>query len=491
MEKDAAAAVPRFMRAMLRRNTDPERARETPSAEDSKYQMRNLSAGCLSVLLILVLDNHQRAVARASGLRSLRMLTEGLQTRSLVTDVLLPLAPALQTPWLVDRHVLTHLSTVGCDITQAVTVAFRSLMSRLLHIIREMCRSQGGRGEDVTKLIRPGGTAINNDMAEAQCSARTGNSSRLCDHRTLLVLLDILGLTIHPEDWSFMESADVVGAIALVAGLSAVQGEGTPEGGPPARATNCGGIIKAGDMKTKGSCDSYMQVHETPAKQPRLLATCHTAAWILLRALILQLHRVASTIGMGSVVGAASPEAESAPLASVLDVLRTDLNQCILRLKSEITCTLGKQERKPGRGGWVGSRPRDRKLSQAILDFAPPLIGGFSDLPHHTRVSCGGTAPGVAGSHKRRCQELVSSPRRLMNMDDGLMFSAEDVLSNPRSADFSITFWLLLLQDRTGHHRTVLARGCGSERWPVILLRNTDNRLEVDVLLRIHEARKL
>ncbi|CAN0510075.1 unnamed protein product, partial [Ectocarpus sp. 12 AP-2014] len=30
-----------------------------------------------------------------------------------------------------------------------------------------------------------------------------------------------------------------------------------------------------------------------------------------------------------------------------------------------------------------------------------------------------------------------------------------------------------------GHHRTVLARGHGSERWPVVLLRNTDNRLEV------------
>ncbi|CAM9106802.1 unnamed protein product, partial [Hapterophycus canaliculatus] len=114
-----------------------------------------------------------------------------------------------------------------------------------------------------------------------------------------------------------------------------------------------------------------------------------------------------------------------------------------------------------------------------ILEFAPPLIGGFPDSPPHDGGTAAGKAYGVGASHKRRSQELVSGPRRFMNMEDGLIFPAEHVLSNPRGSDFSITFWLLLAQDRTGHHRTVLARGQGSERWPVVLLRNTDNRLEV------------
>ncbi|CAM9290375.1 unnamed protein product, partial [Chrysoparadoxa australica] len=109
---------------------------------------------------------------------------------------------------------------------------------------------------------------------------------------------------------------------------------------------------------------------------------------------------------------------------------------------------------------------------QEEMRVAVAAIGTESSLSH--------VGLGIKShSNRRRCQELVHAPRRLMHMEDGLSFPGEQMLSNPKGSDFSITFWLLLLQDCTGQHRTVLARGHKSVRWPVVLLRDTDCRIEV------------
>ena len=47
------------------------------------------------------------------------------------------------------------------------------------------------------------------------------------------------------------------------------------------------------------------------------------------------------------------------------------------------------------------------------------------------------------------------------------------------SGDFSLCLWVLLARSATGSHRTLLTRGRGAERWPAVLLRDTDCRLEV------------
>jgi len=86
---------------------------------------------------------------------------------------------------------------------------------------------------------------------------------------------------------------------------------------------------------------------------------------------------------------------------------------------------------------------------------------------------------GILPSHRKRCQELIGSPRRFMNMEDGFVFPAEHLLANPRGSDFSITFWLYLTQDSTGKYRTILTRGQRSERWPVVMLRDVDRRIEI------------
>jgi hypothetical protein len=47
------------------------------------------------------------------------------------------------------------------------------------------------------------------------------------------------------------------------------------------------------------------------------------------------------------------------------------------------------------------------------------------------------------------------------------------------SGDFSLCLWVLLARGPTGSHRTLLTRGRGAERWPAVLLRDADCRLEV------------
>ena len=66
-------------------------------------------------------------------------------------------------------------------------------------------------------------------------------------------------------------------------------------------------------------------------------------------------------------------------------------------------------------------------------------------------------------------------------MENGLYVNADSLLASPKGGDISITFWLRLTQDSTGHHRTLLARGHKTESWPVLLLRDLDRRIEVIV----------
>lgn len=454
------AAIPRFVRAMLRRASDAERQPELS---------RSGGEGCLLILLVLVLDNHQRAVARAAGIKAFNALVGSVKTRSLLADVLLPLAPAMQTPQLVDRHVLSHLAAVGGGVTRGVTTAFQALLSELLRLLWQTCRLREGRAEDTSSCVAGGVTTWNELAQTNECKS---SMPRWFDARTVLVLLEVWGLTITPEDWRFMETAGVIGALSHVAAapLSA-------SGHITAGGERCDDLTKEDEAASRKGRASQRQDKAAPTDQRhRPLATCRAAAWTLFRALIIQLHGVPTTTSFAA--------NDPSQLDSIVEVLRTELTKCVTKAKIKSSVADGEPECGVRRGGGAGRQYRDRTPSQAILEFAPPLIGGFPDSPPHGRGTTTSKVYGAGPSHKRRCQELVSGPRRLMNMEDGLTFPAEHVLSNPRGLDFSITFWLLLAQDRTGHHRTVLARGHGSERWPVVLLRSTDNRLEVRAAVR-------
>lgn len=475
MWKDTVAAVPSFVRAMLRRNSETvEQLTLSKHGGGTTVASDNASVGCLLVLLILVMDNHQRAVTRASGVRSFCSLVGLVRTRSLLADILLPLAPAMQTPRLVDRHILSHLGAVGGRVTLGVTAAFQALLSDLLRLLEQSYRSQRGEREKATSP-----TTVNGKVATwgelVQTSESKNSMPRCFDIRTILLLLEVWGLTIRPEDWRFMEAVGVIGAISQVSAVPfAVSGHVTVEGGTGGE--RCGEPLREDEVTSRKARASQRQ--EKPAasdQRHRPLAICRAAAWTLFRVLIIQLN---GKTPKTSVVGKDPPQVDS-----IVEVLRTELANCITKTKSKSSVAPHAQECGSRRGGGTDRQCRDRTPSQAILEFATPLVGGFPDSPQHGRGTANGRVYRTGTSHKRRCQELVSGPRRLMNMEDGLIFPAEHVLSNPRSSDFSITFWLRLAQDRTGHHRTVLARGSGSERWPVVLIRNTDNRLEVRTAL--------
>ncbi|GMH96967.1 hypothetical protein TrST_g6277 [Triparma strigata] len=81
--------------------------------------------------------------------------------------------------------------------------------------------------------------------------------------------------------------------------------------------------------------------------------------------------------------------------------------------------------------------------------------------------------------HRKRCQELIGSPKQFCGSEDGMKFGPELLLHNSKGSDFSIAFWLYLTQDSTGKHRSLVVRGHKQERWPIILLRPQDRRLDI------------
>ncbi|CAM9751893.1 unnamed protein product [Scytosiphon promiscuus] len=472
IRKETVAAVPRFVRAMLRRRANTKRRDPLGDRGGVAVTHDDGSVGCLSVLLVLVLDNHQRAFARLCGIRTFCALVGLVRTRSILADILLPLAPAMQAPHLVDRHILSHLSSVGDGVLLGVTKAFRALLSEVAKLLEQSCRTRDGESEGTFSSSNAQGSIITwHELTRARgCK---GQMPSWFDHHTILALLEIWGLTVRPEDWEFLAAIGVMRIVSRVAAAPfAMDGYSTVEDN--ARSERCGDPTREDEGFSRNVRATQRREKASPLDQRcRPVATCRAAAWTLFRALTIQLHGIALDTG---IFGRASLD-----VRPIMQVLRTELTSCVAKRKSQSGCAITdtKSERGGRRGGAASRQHRDRTPSQAILEFATPMIGGFPDSPSRGRGTAAGKIYGVGASHKRRSQELVSGPRRLMNMEDGLTFPAEHVLSNPRGSDFSITFWLLLAQDRTGHHRTVLARGYGSERWPVLLLRNTDNRLEV------------
>lgn len=468
--EETVTTVPRFIRAMLRRKADVGESHQQSRGEERNCHSRD-SVECPRVLLLLILDNHQRAAARASGLRFLCVLAHALRDCSLLADALIPLVPALQTPRLVDRHILTHLQGVSHRITGMVKETFEVLLGGFVNILREFCLAR-----DVMRNMNDEKTSVKTEtetLVQRNESDVDGGTHRNIDCRTVFILLKIWGLTIRREDWNFIEATGIIGVAAKVATQSETNTLPKSDAGVNSAVKRIGDKKKVDDRFSRNCRATRPQAHgSNKQEQSSISVLCHSTARTLFRSLIIQLP---GTVHIPNNILFAEP----LQLSSIFDVLHGELNLCVSRAKSK-TKHLGHEWRRGSSRGGDIKHYRDRTRAEAILEFASPLIGGFSDSPPHVRATPRGPGLGTGAlSHKRRCQELIDSPRRLMNMEDGLIFPAEKVLSNPRGSDFSITFWLLLGQDRTGHRRTVLARGQGRERWPVILLRGTDNRLEV------------
>lgn len=468
--EETVTTVPRFMQAMLRRKTDVGESRQQSRGDERNCHSRD-SVECPRVFLVLILDNHRRAAARASGLRFLCVLAHALRARSLLADALIPLVPALQTPRLVDRHILTHLQGVSRRVTVMVKETFQVLLGDFVNILREFCLARDTMrhmNDEETSMKTETGTLIQRNESDVD-----SGTHRNVDCRTVLVLLKIWGLTVRREDWSFVGATGIIGVAATVATQSETNTLPKSDAGVNSAVKRIGDNTKVDEGISRNYRATCPQAHGSNEQdESSISVVCHSAARTLFRSLIIQLP---GTVHILTHILSVEP----LQLSSIFEVLHGELNHCVSRAKSKAK-NLGRESRHGSSRGEGSTHDRDRTRAEAILEFAPPLIGAFSDSPPHVRATPRGPGLGTGGlSHKRRCQELINSPRRLMNIEDGLIFPAEQVLCNPRGSDFSITFWLLLGQDRTGHRRTILARGKGSERWPVVLLRGTDNRLEV------------
>jgi hypothetical protein len=224
----------------------------------------------------------------------------------------------------------------------------------------------------------------------------------------------------------------------------------------------------------------------TLKEKDRRAKQCVNASWLLLRILASQLPGISEDPGPCAAGGPPLNQSTcssslllcriswSLLLRPVFEVLREETRESILHVRSFTRGPLLAPP--PGcnpLGSATGSSGRD--------DQSQAQNGQHSNANVSDRsggAGCGNRA-NLALAHRKRCQELIGNPRRFMNMEDGFVFPAEHLLSNPRGSDFSITFWLYLTQDSTGKYRTILTRGHKAERWPVVMLRDVDRRLEV------------
>jgi hypothetical protein len=381
---------------------------------------------CKSFLL-MVLESHRRAATRQHGLIAFHVLLTSLKTQSLGVDVLQSLAPALRYH-APTGHYLSGLDALGKTPATAVREAFNTLFSELLNKLN-ICIAEDEMGRSA-----PNPSAI---------------THQVIDSHQFLLLCDVWGLKYRESDWPFIAHVGVLDTVRqLILRLERQLAATTSE---PLASRSPASTVPSG--RNRRNVSLAMKQRE------RRLQHCITSAWSLYRLVACQLadlgllHSSEERIGKASLLNSlgmigGTPQALMQPYASTagswFDLLSPCFDVFLLEMKYGLTQM---------------SLPPDSQCASSVL--------GDKDKTEAQR-------PG----HRRRCQEIITAPRRFVNMEDGMQIPAEQLLANSKGPDFSITFWLYLSQDSTGKRRTILTRGYKNERWPVILLRD-DRRLEV------------
>ena len=230
---------------------------------------------------------------------------------------------------------------------------------------------------------------------------------------------------------------------------------------------------------------SLLKEKERRAKQ------CISSAWLLLRLLASRIPGIENSRAQKqqSPTILACRLSWSELLKPVFDVLHEEARESIYKVRRFTRAPLLASQDIPASGsaqatGGAGSA--DQGLNASAGTSRMGITESVTDIHTDTSAATVPLGPactlgaGLTASHRKRCQELIGSPRRFMNMEDGFVFPAEHLLCNPgRGTDFSLSFWLYLTQDSTGKYRTILTRGHKAERWPVIMLRDVDRRIEV------------
>mmetsp|Transcript_83789 Transcript_83789/g.236753 ORF Transcript_83789/g.236753 Transcript_83789/m.236753 type:complete len:3060 (-) Transcript_83789:463-9642(-) len=402
--------------------------------------------GALSIFLLMVLENHRRAAARQHGLAAFHVLITSLKTQSLAVDVLHSLTPALRNPVSTAGHYLTCLEAVGVGPIGAVRDAFTTLYSELLNMIHVLAP-----GEDA---LRVGGVG-------------TTNAHETIDSQLLLLLLDAWGLNFRQGDWPFIGSAGVLHTVHMlitrVEDHIAVAASEQPSGRGAKPAIPI--------SRSRRNVSALMKQRERRLKQ------CVSAAWTLLRLIGSQLAALGLLHSYHfdplklEPPRLDTPPRDEAAVAEESSGKRVGPKQFQRQPFASVTCS------------WFGLLEPcfdvfRTELAQGLREIEKLGQTASADSEQHLETDKDKNDMQRPG-HRRRCQEIIGAPRRFMNMEDGMQIPAEQLLANSKGPDFSITFWLCLTQDSTGKPRVILTRGHKHERWPVILLRDVDRRLEV------------
>jgi hypothetical protein len=312
-------------------------------------------------------------------------------------------------------------------------------------------------------------------------AAPTAHSAALLDAPLVLLLCDAWALLrLDHEDWPSVAAGgafDTVHAVAHRFEVAAVlPGHGGHSGGSshaaaqsPASAADprqAGGGAHGkrrspGGSNDRGAGDASHGAATAAKRAAGRLAQCAAATRSLARLLACRLAQ----LGVALAPRASAAAAMAGLLAPCFRVLQSDLARSLQLMRPPLPPAAATAATASRRDGTSAAETAPGSASGAAATATPS---------QQWQAAAGGRA-----SHRRRCQELLTSPRRFLNMEDGLTIPAEQLLHNSKGPDFSLTFWLFLTQDATGKPRAVLTRGSRGERWPCVLLREADRRLEV------------
>jgi len=506
---------------------------ESTAAANAQNDDNNLPL--VSALASAAVRNQRRAAARARGFAAFETLLKSLNTPSLAVDLLAPLAPALRTASTVNSseeaafavqkgdkgagevsgncHCLDGLDAIGAAAASHVRKHSAQLFGVLLQ-----CLARASSAVDESTGL-PGTTTSSSSLPleTTKSGSSSSSTSQLLDSPSVLMLCHTLSLVrFDPIDWSSLRNCRALDIALKVARrletshaalLSEISNKGSSgntassssssfstspldarqaTGGASSKrrsSPNGSGAAASSSSSNSSSNNSSSNTGAAAVAQKRLAlrtGQCAVAARSFYRLFVSRLAQ----LGVDLAPLPSAPSAWTKLIGPCFEVLRSDLQRGLTIMRPGSAAS---SDAAPDPQSELGlSKDATSSISTtlaagkstcitaiAAASTASSTSSGVGTQSQQWQVSVNGR-PG----HRRRCQELLTSPRQFVHMEDGLTIEADQLLHNSKGPDFSMTFWLYLTQDSTGQPRAVLTRGARGERWPCILLREGDRRLE-------------
>ncbi|GMI41280.1 hypothetical protein TeGR_g2351, partial [Tetraparma gracilis] len=417
-----------------------------------KNEAKDGSASALPVsvqTMTSLLMSCRRASSRIVGLNSFYSLLSSITSKSTRGVVLSEFSKATKHgTWLFSGDhvappspssggVLDDVVAIGAPLKDAVTKAFEQNYNLFLNELNDVVTS-----------------ATNASAATA--APPSFSFFNAIEGDNFLLLLDVWGIDFQNKD--YLAKCGIVETLHKLLAVfnteeKSIMADTDPGTGSKYKSSSSGSLsLPSSNLSSDDpGANKKPPAAGNPSKRNALKAVsstvlkekeaklrhCKDAIWVLLRVLVVQTC---------CFVDQPNSTVTESDVSSVLDVVLTELNSSLSAMAAENTIL--KQPSSDASGSDASAKSKSQAASNAAVN------------------------------NSRRCQELVSNPKRFSS-EDGMKFQPEQLLHNNKGSDFSIAFWLYLTQDCTGKHRSLVVRGHKHERWPVMLLRPNDRRIDV------------